>query len=149
MLAARKMFDGYDCGVLVADDYVGRILNLLADLGVDDETVVMLSGDHGENLGEMNVYGDHQTADQITTRIPMILRWPGLLEEGATAPCIITLTSLLRCSSFCNAKCQTVGTVKVLLRRCEMVSIWVANFLCCPRPLGRVNAVYGLVITSI
>ena len=28
MLAARKMFDGYDCGVLVADDYVGRILNL-------------------------------------------------------------------------------------------------------------------------
>ena len=82
MLAARKMFDGYDCGVLVADDYVGRILNLLADLGVDDETVIMVSSDHGENLGEMNVYGDHQTADQITTRIPMILHWPGLLDGG-------------------------------------------------------------------
>ena len=82
MLAARKMFDGYDCGVLVADDYVGRILNLLVELDVDDETVVMLSSDHGENLGEMNVYGDHQTADQITTRIPMILHWPGLLERG-------------------------------------------------------------------
>jgi arylsulfatase A-like enzyme len=79
------MFDGYDTGVFVADDYVGRILNLLADLGVDDETVIMLSSDHGENLGELNVYGDHQTADQITTRIPMILHWPGLLEEGRFA----------------------------------------------------------------
>jgi arylsulfatase A-like enzyme len=85
MAAARKMFDGYDTGVFVADDYVGRILNLLADLGVDDETVIMLSSDHGENLGELNVYGDHQTADQITTRIPMILHWPGLLEEGRFA----------------------------------------------------------------
>ena len=42
----------------------------------------MVSADHGENLGELNVYGDHQTADQITSRIPMILHWPGLLEEG-------------------------------------------------------------------
>ena len=28
------------------------------------------------------MYGDHQTADQITTRIPMILRWPGQLQPG-------------------------------------------------------------------
>jgi len=78
----RKMFDGYDTGVLMADDYVGRLLNQLADLNVDQETVIMLSSDHGENLGELNVYGDHQTADQPTTHIPMILRWPGLLESG-------------------------------------------------------------------
>lgn len=82
MAGARQMFDGYDCGVLMADQYVGRILNLLADLGIDDDTVIMLSSDHGENLGEMNVYGDHQTADQITTHIPMILRWPGVAESG-------------------------------------------------------------------
>jgi arylsulfatase A-like enzyme len=77
MQGARHMFDGYDSGVLVADDYVGRLLNQLADLDIDGDTVVMLSSDHGENLGELNVYGDHQSADQITTRIPMILKWPG------------------------------------------------------------------------
>ena len=82
LTAARRMFDGYDGGVLMADDYVGRLLNQLADLGIDDDTVVMLSSDHGENLGEMNIYGDHQTADQMTTRIPMILKWPGVAEEG-------------------------------------------------------------------
>jgi len=85
MAAVRRMFDGYDTGVLMADEYVGRLLNDLADLGVDDETVIMISSDHGETLGELNVYGDHQTADQITTRVPLILRWPGRLEAGAFA----------------------------------------------------------------
>ncbi len=78
MAHVRRMFDGYDTGVLVADDFVGRILNQLTDLGVLDETVVMVSSDHGETLGELNVYGDHQTADQFTTHVPLILRWPGL-----------------------------------------------------------------------
>lgn len=85
MAAVRAMFDGYDAGVLMADDYVGRLLNQLADLDIDDETAVMLSSDHGENLGELNVYGDHQIADQPTTHIPMILKWPGILEQGTFA----------------------------------------------------------------
>ena len=80
--AVRQMFDGYDTGVLMADDYVGRLLNLLADLDIDEDTVVMISSDHGETLGEMNVYGDHQTADQITTRVPLILHWPGEVPVG-------------------------------------------------------------------
>jgi arylsulfatase A-like enzyme len=85
LAGARSMFDGYDNGVLMADKYVGRLLNLLADLRVDQETVVVIGSDHGENLGEMNVYGDHQTADQITTRIPMIMKWPGVAESGRYA----------------------------------------------------------------
>ena len=82
MSMVRKMFDGYDTGVLVADDYVGRLMNLLAELNIDQDTVIMLSSDHGETLGELNVYGDHQTADQITTRIPLLLRWPGVTQPG-------------------------------------------------------------------
>jgi choline-sulfatase len=81
MSAVRQMFDGYDTGVLMADEYAGRLLDLLCDLDVDGETAVMISSDHGETLGELNVYGDHQTADAITTRVPMLLRWPGL-EPG-------------------------------------------------------------------
>jgi choline-sulfatase len=77
MAGVRKMFDGYDTGVLYADVYVGRLLNLLADLNIDADTAVMLSSDHGETLGELNIYGDHQTADQKTTHIPLILKWPG------------------------------------------------------------------------
>ncbi|HWB53525.1 MAG TPA: sulfatase [Tepidisphaeraceae bacterium] len=78
----RQMFDGYDTGVKFADDYIGRLLNKLADLNLLEETVVVISADHGENLGELNIYGDHQTADNITSRVPLIVRWPGVTKGG-------------------------------------------------------------------
>jgi choline-sulfatase len=78
MAAVRAMFDGYDTGVRVADEYTGRLLELLGDLGVEPDTAVMISADHGETLGELNVYCDHQLADEHTTHVPLILRWPGL-----------------------------------------------------------------------
>jgi len=77
MEKVRMMFDGYDRGVRYADDTVGRILNSLSDQGVLDDTVVVISSDHGETLGEFNIYGDHQLADNITTHVPLIVRSPG------------------------------------------------------------------------
>jgi len=78
MADARKIFDGYDTGVRYADEHAGRLVNALADLGVLDETAIVVTSDHGETLGELNIYGDHQTADGITTRVPFLLAWPGL-----------------------------------------------------------------------
>jgi choline-sulfatase len=78
MSAVRAMFDGYDTGVWVADRYVGRLLELLGDLGIERDTAVMISADHGETLGELNIYCDHQTADEYTSHVPLILKWPGL-----------------------------------------------------------------------
>lgn len=82
MDSVKQWVDGYDTGIRYADEHVGRLLNALADAGVLDDTIVMVSSDHGENLGELNVWGDHQTADQITCRVPLIVRWPGLADAG-------------------------------------------------------------------
>ena len=74
----RRWIDGYDVGIRYADDHVGKVMAELESLGVLDDTAVIVSTDHGENQGELNVYGDHQTADYITSRIPLIVRWPGM-----------------------------------------------------------------------
>lgn len=76
--AVKRMFDGYDTGVRYADEFVGRLMNQLADLGIDDDTAVVISSDHGETLGELAIYCDHHTADEFTSHVPMIVRWPGL-----------------------------------------------------------------------
>ena len=73
-----RVYDGYDTGVRYADHHVGQVLDQLDALGLFDDTAVMVSSDHGENLGELGIYCDHQTADQFTTRLPVVLRWPGL-----------------------------------------------------------------------
>ncbi|MFA6134207.1 MAG: sulfatase [Phycisphaerae bacterium] len=74
----KTWVDGYDRGIANADLWVGRILNALADRGILDDTLIMVSSDHGENFGELGVIGDHATADHITSRVPMILRHPRL-----------------------------------------------------------------------
>ncbi len=78
MAAVRQWIDGYDTGIRYMDKHIGRLLEKLANLGILDETVIVISADHGENLGELNVWGDHQTADHITCRVPLIVRWPGI-----------------------------------------------------------------------
>jgi arylsulfatase A-like enzyme len=74
----KGIFDGYDVGVRYADDAVGTLMSKLADLGVLDDTAVLISSDHGEAFGELGVYADHQAADEATCHIPAILRWPGV-----------------------------------------------------------------------
>ncbi|WP_274649541.1 sulfatase [Paenibacillus humicola] len=74
----RRMVDGYDCGVRHMDDNIGMILDGLQKKGILDDTVIIVTADHGENMGELGIYGEHGTADQGTCRIPMIIRWPGL-----------------------------------------------------------------------
>jgi len=80
MTEARRLFDGYDTSVRYVDHWLGKLFDKLEALGLLDETVIMITADHGENLGELNIYGDHQTADQITSRIPMIVHWPGVTD---------------------------------------------------------------------
>jgi arylsulfatase A-like enzyme len=78
MSEVRKMFDGYDAAIRFADHHIGRIVDHLDDTGLLDETALLVSADHGETLGELGIYCDHQTADLLTTRLPGVLRWPGL-----------------------------------------------------------------------
>ncbi|HEX5501772.1 MAG TPA: sulfatase [Thermomicrobiales bacterium] len=80
--ALRRWIDGYDTGIRYADDHIGRLINTLADAGVLDETAIVVGADHGENQGELNVWGDHQTADAATCRVPLLVRWPGLTGGG-------------------------------------------------------------------
>ena len=78
MDAVKGIFDGYDVGIKYADDAVGTVMNKLADLGILDDTAVLISSDHGEAFGELGVYADHQGADEATCHIPSILKWPGV-----------------------------------------------------------------------
>ncbi|MBX3313873.1 MAG: sulfatase [Actinobacteria bacterium] len=80
----KGIFDGYDVGVRYADDALGTLLNKLDDLGVLDETAVMVSSDHGEAFGELGVYADHQAADEATCHVPAVLRWPGVEPQVHT-----------------------------------------------------------------
>ncbi len=76
----RKAIDGYDLGIYYMDNHIGRVLEALEAKGIMNDLVVMITADHGENMGELGIYGEHGTADAATCRIPMIIRWPGMKQ---------------------------------------------------------------------
>lgn len=75
--AMKRWIDMYDTGIRYVDSHVGQLLKALEEKGVLEDTMIIISADHGENHGELNIWGDHQTADSITCRVPLIVREPG------------------------------------------------------------------------
>ena len=82
---AERFINQYDDGVRYTDDNIGRIIGWLKENRLyDDELAVIITADHGEDLGEFGVYAEHGMADEPVSRIPLIIRWPGM-RKGAVA----------------------------------------------------------------
>ena len=47
---------GYYSAITNVDDKIGKLLDALITNGVNDDTVVVLTADHGQNMGEMNMW---------------------------------------------------------------------------------------------
>ncbi len=73
----RRVIDGYDCGIHYADFLLGQLFDALRAKGVYDDLAIIVSSDHGENMGEWGIYGEHATADHATCHIPLLIKWPG------------------------------------------------------------------------
>lgn len=78
----RKLFDGYDLGIRYMDDKIGEIVERLKALGIYDDTAIIITSDHGENMGELGIYAEHATADHITCRLPMIIKHPEITKNS-------------------------------------------------------------------
>ena len=61
-----------------ADELVGRILSLLEELELTENTLVILTADHGELLGEHGYDFNHFSLYDEVIRIPLVVRAPGL-----------------------------------------------------------------------
>jgi arylsulfatase A-like enzyme len=75
----------YDGEIATVDAEVGRVLEALEGAGLAGRTVVMLTSDHGESLGEHDYYFDHgEDVFDPSLRIPLIVRVPGMRAGART-----------------------------------------------------------------
>lgn len=73
----RELRHGYYACVSYVDAQIGMILNALKELDLEKNTIVVLMGDHGWNLGEHNLIGKHNLME-TSTRSPLIVYVPWL-----------------------------------------------------------------------
>ncbi len=67
------------------DDNVGRLMDLLDELDISENTMIIFTSDNGYHFGEHGI-GDKRSAYEISMRIPMIVRYPGLSLNGTVNP---------------------------------------------------------------
>jgi arylsulfatase len=79
---ARYIENLYDQEIRRLDDCVGELVRAVDDLGLAEETIVVLLADHGESLTEHGIYFDHHGLYEPVLHVPLIVRWPGRIPAG-------------------------------------------------------------------
>jgi arylsulfatase A-like enzyme len=81
--------DRYDEEIYSADRKIGAILRRLHDLGLTEKTLVVVTADHGEVMGESAAkqFG-HGTLDYGCLHVPLVLSFPGRIPEGQRYPTV-------------------------------------------------------------
>jgi iduronate 2-sulfatase len=85
---ADKVRRHYAACVTYADKHVGDILTALKETGRDNDTIVVLWGDHGWNLGEHAIWGKHNLFEEAL-RSPLIIRTPKLHQAGRKSDAVV------------------------------------------------------------
>jgi choline-sulfatase len=72
----------YDAEIAYVDGQVGRLLEFVKQHGLDDRTLIVVVGDHGEGLNEHQERRHGQMLYNSTLHVPWIMSFPGKMPEG-------------------------------------------------------------------
>jgi arylsulfatase A-like enzyme len=87
----KTLKHGYYACVSYIDAQIGRLLEGLKANGLDNNTIVIIWGDHGWKLGEHNMWCKH-TQFQIDNHVPLIIKVPG--QDGASSDALVEFVDI-------------------------------------------------------
>ena len=72
----------YDGEIRYTDDHLGRLLDLLRRLGVFDDTIVIVTSDHGDEFFDHGKKGHGQNLFDSVLLVPLVIRYPSKISAG-------------------------------------------------------------------
>jgi len=87
----KRMWSGYYASVQFMDEQVGRVLAELERLGLDKNTAVVFTSDHGYHLGE-HTFWQKSNLHEDVTRVPLIISVPGI--KGGRTNSVVELVDI-------------------------------------------------------
>lgn len=79
----RELVSNYWGLVSLVDTHVGRVLDVVDEVGVTDETITVYTSDHGDMMGSHQLFSK-MVMFQEAIRVPLLIRVPGLETNGET-----------------------------------------------------------------
>ena len=92
-LALRSFIQAYLASVAASDDLIGDILDVVDHSSLKENTIIVLTGDHGWQMGQKD-YLYKNSLWQESTRVPLVIRAPGVAKAGRSATVPVSLVDL-------------------------------------------------------
>ncbi|MGC0251857.1 sulfatase-like hydrolase/transferase [Pseudactinotalea sp. Z1748] len=91
----RAALEGYFAAVTAMDAGIGRVLSRLAQLGLDEHTVVIFTSDNGFSCGQHGIWGKGnatfpQNMYDESVKVPFIMRQPGRIPAGEVSDALVS-----------------------------------------------------------
>jgi arylsulfatase A-like enzyme len=90
----REVTAAYYAMITQVDDNLGRMLKALDDSGQRENTIVIFMSDHGELLGDHGVYLKGPYSYDCSTRVPLVISWPGHFKAGLKSDALVELVDI-------------------------------------------------------
>jgi len=78
----RQLIHGYYASTSYVDAQIGKVTDALDELGLTQNTIIVLWGDHGFHLGDLGIWTKHTNYEQAN-RIPLLISAPGVTRPGS------------------------------------------------------------------
>jgi arylsulfatase A-like enzyme len=78
----RMMADAYDCALAYLDEQIGRLYQALDEGGLLDNTILVVTSDHGEAFGEHGYVGHSKSLYREVVHVPLFIRFPSGVAPG-------------------------------------------------------------------
>lgn len=139
----RTLRHGYYAAVSYMDAQVGRLLDELDALDLDDSTIVVLWSDHGFHLGEHDLWCKNSDFE-LDARVPLLIRVPGQDTAGEASNALVELVDVYpTLAELCGLRPPDVleGTSLVPVLENAHATVKDAAFTQTPRPATRKKGV--------
>ena len=90
----RRMTLGYYALCSEVDHHFGRLLEKLKAKGLEDDTLVVFTSDHGETFGGQAAQCHKGNPEDVSVRIPLVMRMPGVLPAGRVSSLLIGMLDM-------------------------------------------------------
>ena len=87
--------DLYDGEVSYLDAIVGDLMDSLRDRGILDQTVVIVTSDHGENLGDHDLVEHRTNLYETVLHVPLLVRYPAAFAAGTRVTAPVSLVDVV------------------------------------------------------
>ena len=78
----KRLLALYNAEIAELDELFGELMDTLAALGLEEDTLVVVTADHGEIFGEKGAYAHGVTLHNKIVNVPLAFRWPARIAAG-------------------------------------------------------------------